>query len=64
MTYYMYKDSQGYWRWTLEGANNRKIAKSGEIYYNEAACLEAVNLVKGSGDAPIKQRQVDRLVHA
>ncbi|HVU35025.1 MAG TPA: DUF1508 domain-containing protein [Opitutaceae bacterium] len=62
MTYYMYKDTQGYWRWLLEGANNRKIAKSGEIYYNETACFEAITLVKGSADAPVKKRNSERLV--
>ena len=26
MTFYIYKDSAGYWRWTLTANNNRKIA--------------------------------------
>lgn len=54
MTYYMYKDSNGHWRWYLEAANNRKIANSGEGYYNKQDCEHAINLVKGSYDAPVK----------
>lgn len=55
MYYYLYKDADGHWRWTLYAANNRKIANSGEGYYNRDDCLWAVNLVKGSGSAPIKE---------
>jgi len=47
-TYYVYKDHQGYWRWYLAAANNRKIANSGEGYHNKQDCLSAINLVKGS----------------
>lgn len=53
MTYYMYKDTQGYWRWYLQAANNRKIANSGEGYHNEVDCLAAINLVKGSNASPV-----------
>lgn len=55
MTYYMYKDVNGQWRWYLEAANNRKIANSGEGYHNESDCLAAIRLVQGSGSAPIKK---------
>ena len=55
MTYYMYKDANGQWRWYLMAANNRKIANSGEGYYNEADCLAGIKLVQGSGSAPIKK---------
>ena len=48
MAYYMYKDTAGHWRWYLSAGNNRKIANSGEGYHNEADCLAAINLVKGS----------------
>lgn len=56
MTYWIYKDAQNQWRWTLEAANNRKIANSGEGYYNKQDCLAAIQLVKGSAAAPIKER--------
>jgi uncharacterized protein YegP (UPF0339 family) len=53
--YHLYKDTAGYWRWTLYATNNRKIANSGEGYFNKADCIAAINLVKGSGSAPIKE---------
>lgn len=55
MQYVMYKDSAGYWRWYLLAGNNRKIANSGEGYYNKSDCIAAINLVKGSGQAPITE---------
>lgn len=53
MTYYVYKDANNQWRWYLKAANDRKIANSGEGYYNKADCLSAIELVKGSKDAPV-----------
>jgi len=55
MAYHIYQDKQGYWRWYLQAANNRKIADSGEGYHNRQDCLAAINLVKGSGSAPVKE---------
>jgi uncharacterized protein YegP (UPF0339 family) len=56
MTYIMYRDAQNQWRWRLEAANNRIIANSGEAYYNKADCQSAINLVKGSANAPVVER--------
>jgi uncharacterized protein YegP (UPF0339 family) len=53
MAYYVYKDSQGHWRWRLLAANNRNIANSGEGYGNKQDCLHAIGLVKGSSSALI-----------
>jgi uncharacterized protein YegP (UPF0339 family) len=53
MKYKIYKDVNGQWRWYLEAANNRKIANSGEGYYNKQDCLDAIKLVKGSSDVPV-----------
>lgn len=55
MFYHLYKDVSGYWRWTLYAANNRKIANSGEGYFNKADCQSAINLVKGSSSAPVTE---------
>ena len=41
-------------RWRLLANNNRNIANGGESYYNKADCLAAINLVKGSATAPVK----------
>lgn len=54
MFYHLYTDAQGYWRWTLYAANNRKIANSGEGYFNKADCISAINLVKGSASTPVR----------
>ena len=53
MSYYIYKDSQSHWRWYLQAANGRKLADSGEGYWNKQDCLNAIGLVKGSSAAPI-----------
>lgn len=56
MTYWYWKDANGQWRWHLVAANNRIIANGGESYYNEADCLAAINLVKGSSNAPVRKK--------
>lgn len=55
MTYYMFRDRQGLWRWNLQAPNNRKIADSAESYHNKQDCLAGINLVKGSSQAPVKE---------
>lgn len=54
MRYVLYTDSTGLYRWHLLAANNRKIADSGESYYNRSDCLSAINLVKASASAPVE----------
>lgn len=54
MVYYIYTDAQGHWRWYLSAGNNRKIANSGEGYYNQQDCLSAINLVKSSAQTPVQ----------
>ena len=56
MAYYIYKDANGHWRWFLLAGNNRKIANSGEGYWNKQDCLSAINLVKGSSAAPVYEQ--------
>ena len=53
MTYYYSKDAKGEWRWRLKASNGKIIADSGEGYKNEADCITAIELVKGSGKAPV-----------
>ena len=54
MHYYVYRDVQGQWRWTLYAENNRKIANSGEGYFNKDDCVHGVNLTASSNGVPIK----------
>jgi uncharacterized protein YegP (UPF0339 family) len=51
MTYYIYKDSQGLWRWYVAAANNKTIAVSSESYYNKQDCIHSIDLVKSSYSA-------------
>jgi uncharacterized protein YegP (UPF0339 family) len=55
-TYWVYQDAAGEWRWRLESANKRVIADSGEGYRHRQDCLHAVELVKDSKDAPVKEK--------
>jgi uncharacterized protein len=57
MTFWKYRDANNYWRWYLEAANGRKIANSGEGYWNEADCDHAIELVKGSYSAPVLKKR-------
>ena len=53
MSFHVYIDAAGEFRWYLQAANNRKIADSGEGYLNKQDCVYAISLVQGSSDAPI-----------
>ncbi len=55
--YLMYlESSSNLWRWSLYNALGRVAAQSVEKYYNRADCLAAINAVKSSGSAPIRER--------
>lgn len=56
MRYVMYKDNAGQWRWFLMSANNKKLADSGESYWNKQDCRAAIDLVKGSSAAPVQEQ--------
>ncbi|HKO94199.1 MAG TPA: DUF1508 domain-containing protein [Polyangiaceae bacterium] len=53
MEYQIY-ESGGQYRWRLLAENNRNIDNGGESYHNKSDCLWAINLVKGSGQAPVR----------
>lgn len=53
MAFYIYRDPEGYWRWYLLGAHHRRVAESGEGYFTVQECRDAIELVKGSGSAPV-----------
>jgi uncharacterized protein YegP (UPF0339 family) len=44
------------WRWSLYNALGRIAAQSVEKYYNKEDCLAAINAVKSSGSAPVRER--------
>ncbi len=55
MKYKVYKDKSGEWRWRLVASNGRTLADSGEGYRNKQDCLNAIEQVKGSKDAPVEE---------
>ncbi len=55
MYYKVYKDVKNEWRWTLFATNGKKIADSAESYHNRIDCLNGIELVKGSIDAPVQE---------
>ncbi|CAN7720295.1 YegP family protein [Variovorax sp. LjRoot175] len=44
------------WCWTLCGEDNRKMAVNVEKYYNKADCLAAIEKVRQSSEAPVRER--------
>ena len=55
MTFEIYKDAEGDWRWRLvHNSNGNIIADSGEGYENRSDCEHGITLVKGSSGAPTK----------
>ena len=48
--------SSNLWCWTLYNSSDRMIARNVEKYYNKADCLAAIDVVKSSGAAPVKER--------
>ena len=57
MTYYIYKDRDGRFRWQLvHNSNGKIIADSGEGYWNKADCIHGINLCAASNGTPIRDR--------
>ncbi|MBR1196222.1 DUF1508 domain-containing protein [Bradyrhizobium sp. AUGA SZCCT0240] len=57
MHFVIYKDTASQWRWTLYAANNKKIADSGESYWNKADAQHGISLVKSSTQStPVYER--------
>jgi uncharacterized protein YegP (UPF0339 family) len=56
MYFRLYRDLGQQWRWTLYAANNRKIADSGEGYFNKADALAGIALViSTNATTPVRQ---------
>ena len=53
MTYEMYRDGIGQWRWRLKATNGNVLADSGEGYSRRIDCEHGITAVKGSNSAPI-----------
>jgi len=56
MYFYLYKDRANQWRWTLYAGNNKKVADSGESYWNKADAIHGIGLVMSTNsNTPIRE---------
>ena len=46
MTFHMYLDHQGFWRWHLRGPQKELLAESGDAYVHRADCETSISLLK------------------
>jgi uncharacterized protein YegP (UPF0339 family) len=57
MHFSLYRDLSSQWRWTLYAANNKKIADSGESYWNKADAQHGISLVQSTNAlTPVYER--------
>ena len=55
--YLIYQEpNSNLWRWTLYNPLGRMAAQSVEKYYNKQDCVAAIDAVKASGSAPVRER--------
>lgn len=45
MSFHIFKDAAGQWRWYLLSDNHRKIAISAEGYYHRIDCVAAIRMI-------------------
>ena len=55
MTFQIYVDNSGEWRWRLRAENGRILADSGEGYHNRQDCWNVVELIKDSAEFAIME---------
>ena len=53
ISFEMFKDSRGKWRWRLTTTTGKSIAASGEGYKNKKDCLSAIDLVRHASVAEV-----------
>jgi uncharacterized protein YegP (UPF0339 family) len=57
LTFEMYKDNAGEFRWRLKSANGQVIGSSGQGYKAKADCKHAIEVIqKGAADAKIDDK--------
>ena len=57
LTFEMFKDAKGEYRWRLKSANGKSIADSGEGYKAKADCLHGIDLIKeGAAKAKVDEK--------
>ncbi|WP_281954647.1 YegP family protein [Pseudophaeobacter arcticus] len=53
--YKIYNDAAGEWRWRYVAANGNIISVSSEGYHNKSDCRRGIDIMKGSGNAPVTE---------
>ncbi|WP_235976466.1 YegP family protein [Sandaracinobacteroides hominis] len=55
MTFELYQDKSGEYRWRLKHQNGNILATSSEGYSSKAAAMKCIENVKASADSPVKE---------
>jgi uncharacterized protein len=55
MTFELYKDKKGEFRWRLRHANGNILATSSEGYKSKASASKCIENVKNSAESPVKE---------
>jgi uncharacterized protein len=55
MTFELYKDKKGEFRWRLRHANGNILATSSEGYKSKASASKCIEIVKNSAESPVKE---------
>jgi uncharacterized protein YegP (UPF0339 family) len=53
MTYQIFRDAHGEWRWRLKAANGRIIANSSQGYRRKQDCLDDINRIKKNSETSV-----------
>jgi uncharacterized protein YegP (UPF0339 family) len=55
LSFELYKDKAGEWRWRLKHRNGNILATASEGYKAKADALKCIENVKASADAPVNE---------
>ncbi len=55
MYFILFKDTAGYWRWTLKASNHEPIAVSSESYVRKTDAEYGISLTKSAHNAPVHE---------
>ena len=53
MTFYIYRDKDGFWRWYLENHAEKRIAEGAEAHVTKEECLTDIALIQSSTEAKL-----------
>jgi len=56
-SYYLYKDTAGYWRWTYYASNGKAISVSSESYVAKVDCQRGIDIMKASYNSTVYEQK-------